>query len=274
MSTISYTRAGSGDPLVLIHGIGHQRSAWGDTFELLAQDFDVIAIDLPGFGRSPAPLPPYSYRMDSYVDQLEDFFVHLELDRPHVAGNSLGGMFALELAARGSVCTATAISPAGFWGPLGLVNALAGLSMMKASSHAPRPVLKLFSDKAVLRKLSLRTLYSHPEYLAGDIAYGDALNLRTSPGFFPVAWHALRSRFRHQPLVPVTIAWGTKDRLLLPSQAVTARQELPMVSHLTLPQCGHVPMVDNPELVAGAIVQTVVQAADRAGQPLLHLTGA
>ncbi|WP_158607671.1 alpha/beta fold hydrolase [Flexivirga caeni] len=273
MTTIDYARAGSGDPLVLIHGIGHQRSAWGETFELLAQDFDVIALDLPGFGKSPAPAPPYSYRMDSYVEQLEDFFDHLGLDRPHVAGNSLGGMFALELAARGSVRTATAISPAGFWGPLGLVNAVANLSLMKASSHAPRRVVRLFSDKAALRKASLRALYVHPENVPGAVAYDDALNLRTSPGFFPVAWHATRSRFRHQPLVPVTIAWGTKDRLLLPSQAATARAELPMVSHLTLPDCGHVPMIDNPELVAGAIVQTVVQAADRAGQPLLHLTG-
>ncbi|MBB2893412.1 alpha/beta fold hydrolase [Flexivirga oryzae] len=274
MSTIDYTRAGSGDPLVLVHGIGHQRSAWGETFELLAQDFDVIELDLPGFGRSPAPAAPYSYRMDSYVDQLEGFFAHLGLDRPHVAGNSLGGLFALELAARGSVRTATAISPAGFWGPLGLANAIAGLSVLKASAHAPRPVVKLFSDKALLRRASLRTLYSHPENVPGDVAYSDALNLRTSPGFFPVAWHASRSRYRHQPLVPVTIAWGTKDRLLPPSQAAAARRALPMVSHLTLPDCGHVPMVDNPELVAGAIVQTVVQAADRAGQPLLHLTGA
>lgn len=274
MTTISYTRAGSGDPLVLIHGIGHQRSAWGETFELLAQDFDVIAIDLPGFGRSPAPEQPHSYRMSSYVDQLEEFFGDLGLDRPHVAGNSLGGMFALELAARGCVRTATAISPAGFSGTLGLVNAVASLTAMKMSAHAPRPVVKLFSDKAFLRRISLRALYYHPELVDPQTAYDDAINLRTSPGFFPVAWHASRARFRHQPLVPVTIAWGTKDRLLLPSQAATARQKLPMVSHLVLPDCGHVPMIDNPELVAGAIVQTVVQAADRAGQPLLHLTGA
>lgn len=274
MSSIDYTRAGSGDPMVLIHGIGHQRSAWGNTFELLAQDFDVIAIDLPGFGRSPAPVRPHSYRMDSYVDQFEDLFAHLGLDRPHVAGNSLGGMFALELAARGSVATATAISPAGFWGPLGLVHAVASLSTMKVSAHAPRPLLKLFSHTKALRKVSLRRLYAHPENVPGPVAYGDALNLRTSPGFFPVAWQVSRTRYRRQPLVPVTIAWGTKDRLLPPSQAVAARQQLPMVSHLTLPDCGHVPMIDNPELVAGVIVQTVVQAADRAGQPLLHFTGA
>ncbi|GAB3492658.1 alpha/beta fold hydrolase [Flexivirga lutea] len=274
MTTISYTRAGSGDPLVLIHGIGHQRSAWGDTFELLAEDFDVIAIDLPGFGRSPRPDKPHSYRMDSYVDQLEEFFAEVGLDRPHVAGNSLGGMFALELAARGAVRTATAISPAGFWGPLGLVNAVMNLAMMKASTYAPRPVLKVFSDKAFLRKVSLRALYRHPELLPADVAFDDALNLRTSPGFFPVAWYAVRSRYRRQPLVPVTVAWGTRDRLLLPSQATAARAALPMVSHLTLPECGHVPMIDNPELVAGAIVQTVVQAAYRTGQPLVHLTGA
>ncbi len=274
MTDIKYTREGSGDPLVLIHGIGHQRSAWGDTFELLAEDFDVIAIDLPGFGKSPRPDRPHSYRMASYVDQLEEFFAELGLDRPHVAGNSLGGMFALELASRGAVRTATAIAPAGFWGPLGLANAIANLTMLKASTYAPRPVLKAFSDKAFLRKVSLRALYSHPERVPADVAYDEALNLRNAPGFFPVAWHVSRARFKGTPLVPVTIAWGTNDRLLLPSQATTAREALPTVSHLTLPGCGHVPMVDNPELVAGVIVQTVVQAADRAGEPLLHLTGA
>ncbi|NNG38569.1 alpha/beta fold hydrolase [Flexivirga sp. ID2601S] len=274
MSTISYSRKGSGEPLVLIHGIGHQRTAWGHTFDLLAEDFDVIAVDLPGFGTSPKPAKPHSYRMSSYLDQFEEFFADLGLGRPHVAGNSLGGLLALGLAARGSVRTATALSPAGFWGPVGLANAIANLAVLKASTYSPGPVLKLFADKTALRKISMGSLYAHPERVDPQTALDDTYNLRRSPGFFPVAWQVSRARYRDRPVVPVTIAWGTKDRLLLPSQAVTAREQLPTVGHVSLPDCGHVPMIDNPELVAGAIVQTIAQAADRAGDTIgLHAAG-
>ena len=49
-SELAYTRKGSGEPLVLIHGIGHRRQAWDPVFEHLAESYDVIAVDLAGFG--------------------------------------------------------------------------------------------------------------------------------------------------------------------------------------------------------------------------------
>lgn len=269
MTTISYTRKGSGEPLVLCHGIGHRRTAWADTFDLLSESFEVIALDLPGFGESPAPRKPHSYRLSSYVDQLEEFFTDLDLDRPHFAGNSLGGLFALELAARGSVRTATAISPAGFWNARGLLNAVGQLTVMKASTYAPPPVLKLFADKAILRKLSMRALYVHPERLSPEVALGDTYNLRRSPGFYPVAFYSTRAKCTGTPVVPTTVAWGTKDRLLLPSQAQVARERLPHVRHVTLPACGHVPMLDNPQLVAGTIAQTIAEAGFNTSEQLI-----
>ena len=86
MSTISYSRQGTGEPVVLIHGIGHQRTAWFEVYDRLAQHHDVIAIDLPGFGQSPPPQKPDTYRMASWVTQLETFFEHLGIERPHVVG--------------------------------------------------------------------------------------------------------------------------------------------------------------------------------------------
>lgn len=56
--------------------------------------------------------------------------------------------------------------------------------------------------------------------------------------------------------MPVTIAWGDKDRILTPSQAVRARARLPRAHHLMLPGCGHVPMSDDPRLVASTILTT------------------
>ena len=83
--------------------------------DLLAGEFDVIACDSPGFGRS-APLPAgIAPTIPAYVDAFEWFFAELGVQRPHVAGNSMGGAIALELARRRAISSATAFSPAGFW---------------------------------------------------------------------------------------------------------------------------------------------------------------
>lgn len=263
MSTISYSRQGAGEPVVLIHGIGHQRTAWFEVYDRLAQHHDVIAIDLPGFGQSPPPQKPDTYRMASWVTQLETFFEHLGIERPHVAGNSLGGNLALELAARGSVASCTAISPAGFYLPTGLAVAGAALLSMKAASHAPLPIIRLFSQKPMLRRISMSSLYAHPERLTAEHAYADTLNLRRSKGFWPCFVGGMRLNYKAIPQVPTTIAWGDKDRLLLPSQAGRARKRLPDQRHVPLPNCGHVPMLDEPELITRVIEETV-ELAERA----------
>ncbi len=264
MSTISYSRKGSGEPVVLIHGIGHRRSAWFEVYDRLAERYDVIAVDLPGFGQSPAPVRPDSYAMLSYAEQLEQLFAELNLGRPHVVGNSLGGFLGLTLAARDSVASCTALSPAGFFDLLGRPAAGAALLSMKAASHSPRPVVRLFARKTALRRISMSALYVHPERLDPQVAYEDTLNLRTSPGFWPVFRHGMRLAFRATPQVPVSIGWGDKDRLLLPSQAKIARHRLPDAHHETLPDCGHVPMLDDPQLVVDLAVRTIARAEQAA----------
>src|SRR5829696_3249094 len=92
---IAQHRTGSGEPLLLIHGIGSQWQMWEPVIEPLAREHEVVAIDLPGFGDSPPlDVPPT-------IEALADAVASLRLDRPHVAGNSLGGAIALELGARG-----------------------------------------------------------------------------------------------------------------------------------------------------------------------------
>lgn len=268
MSTISFSRQGAGEPVVLIHGIGHQRSAWFSVYDRLAEHHDVIAIDLPGFGQSPPPKRPDTYRMASWVEQLERFFDHLDIDRPHVVGNSLGGNLALELAARSTVTSCTAISPAGFSLPTGLAVAGAALLTMKASSHAPMPLIRIFAEKDALRKLSMSALYAHPERLTVEQAYSDTMNLRRSKGFWPCFIGGMRLNYKTIPHVPTTVAWGDKDRLLLPSQGRRARRRLPEQRHVTLPDCGHVPMLDDPELITRVVRETVALAPASVGAPL------
>src|SRR6201996_7139585 len=111
---LNHRRSGSGEPLVLMHGIGSRWQMWEPVIERLAEHHDVIALDLPGFGASPMPPPGTAPGVDSLIRLTSAFLDELGVERPHVAGNSMGGLMALEMARRGLVRSATALSPAGF----------------------------------------------------------------------------------------------------------------------------------------------------------------
>src|SRR2546423_1572190 len=112
---LEHFRAGRGDPLVLIHGIGLYWGVWEPVLPQLAAGHDVIALDLPGFGGSD-PLPEaQAPTVEALADAVAAFLAGLGIERPHVAGNSLGGGIALELARTGRARSVTALSPVGFY---------------------------------------------------------------------------------------------------------------------------------------------------------------
>lgn len=259
---IVYSRRGSGEPIVLVHGIGHRKEAWGAVADQLTAHHDVIAIDLPGFGASPALPKNGRDSMDDFSDALETFFAELGIDRPHIVGNSLGGAIALELAARGSVRTATALSPAGFWTQPGRAWAFVVLMSLKASTTSPEPMLRGISTRRWARAASMAPLFAHPGRIAPDEFLGDAHALRDCTSFVRVLRSGATYHYTSRPSVPTTIAWGTKDRILLPSQADEARRRLPAVTHVSLPDCGHVPMLDAPDLITRTILEQTRATAD------------
>src|SRR5680860_518316 len=110
---LDHHRGGSGEPLVLIHGLGHTWRGWKPMLVQLERRFDVLALDLPGFGKS-APLPAeVDSTPEALADAVERAMIGAGFDSAHLAGNSLGGWIAFELARRGRARTVTAISPAG-----------------------------------------------------------------------------------------------------------------------------------------------------------------
>lgn len=258
LSELVYTRKGSGEPLVLIHGIGHRRQAWDPVFETLAQSYDVIAVDLAGFGESPAYPLSASYDMESACDNLADNFAHWGVDRPHVVGNSLGGAIALELGARGLARSVTALSPAGFFGVLNRVQTLVLLVLLRLSSQLPESVLRFTAERSWGRRLAGSTLYSHPERFTAEQVLGDALALKHCHGFERTIVKGVTYSFRQHLRVPTTIAWGTRDLILPYSSSAIAQERLPEARHVALPLCGHVPMIDDPALVVRVIEQTAV----------------
>lgn len=266
---INKRNGGAGEPLVLIHGIGHHLQAWEPVFDRLAEWHEVIAIDLPGFGLSPVPDGGMPRDMYAIVAAMATAFEEWGLDRPHVAGNSLGGAIGLELAAAGAVRSATVFSPAGFFTPAERRRALRILNALRANTFAPKPLIRMTMRSPSLRAASLGVFVAHPGQVDGERALADALALRSGRGFRSVVRSSRDYAFDGSRLgstVPVTVGWGERDRILGVHQAERVRAQLPDARVVIMPGCGHVPMSDDPELVAQLILETT-QARRAAPDP-------
>ncbi len=161
--TIAYERAGAGEPLLLLHGIGHHRQAWDPVLKILAAEHDVIAVDLPGFGASPALPDGLAYHLSTVVQALDGLCEALEIERPHVAGNSLGGLLALELGREKLVRSVTALSPGGFWSAAERRYAFGTLLAMRQGARLlPLPVIERLSTSVAGRATLTSTIYARP----------------------------------------------------------------------------------------------------------------
>lgn len=248
-----HDRHGAGPPLVLIHGIGARRGAWDPVVGRLAAEREVIPIDLPGFGQSP-PLPAdVTPTIGAFVDAVQAFFAEAGLERPHVAGNSMGGGIALELARRDAVASAAALSPIGFWNRPENVYGQVMLRTTALLSRRARPLIERGLGSRLGRALLVGHMFGRPGRVDPEAAREDVRQLAAAPG-----WDGALAQLRRYVFtdgaqldgVPVTIGWGTRDRLLLPTQARRAQAALPHARHVALDRCGHLPMSDDPDGVA------------------------
>jgi pimeloyl-ACP methyl ester carboxylesterase len=255
MPEFASTRCGKGEPLVLLHGLGSSRQAWSPVLPALAKRFDVIALDLPGFGQT-APLPagteptPQALAFAVAV-ALDDLGVH----RPHLAGNSLGGWVALELAKIRPVRSITLLSPAGLWRHHTPLYCRASLRLSRwAAGHATRLLTRLVAH-SVGRIIVLGQTHAHPSRMTPGQA-GDVIRaMGACPGFDDTLRATANRRYLpdHPIQAPVTVAFGTRDLLLLPFQSRQLGALPAETTTARLPGCGHVPMSDNPAAVADLI---------------------
>jgi pimeloyl-ACP methyl ester carboxylesterase len=257
MAPLAYDRQGSGPPLLLIHGIGSRRGVWDPVVPLLERERDVIALDLPGFGDSPALRDGVAPTVGALADAVTGLAGELGLERPHVAGNSLGGGIALELARRGAVASATALSPIGFGSGIERVYGVATLRLSRLGARHAAALLQRLVGSPTGRAIALGTYYGRPLRRDVAAARADLEALGRCPGFESTLPQVRRYRFHAgEELrgVPVAIGWGTRDRLLIPRQAERARAALPSARHVPLPGCGHIPMSDDPAGVAALLL--------------------
>lgn len=252
---LAFDRQGTGPQLLLIHGIGSRKGAWKPVIEQLAGERETIAIDLPGFGDSP-PLPPGTApTVEALTDAVEAFIAEQQLDRPDVVGNSLGGGIALELGRRGAVRSVTALSPIGFWTPVERRTGAAALTVSRLLARHARPLLLRLARSKTGRRVAFNLFYGNPGAKDPEEMAADIEAIGAAPAFEATLPHTRNHLFHdgEQLQLPVTIAWGTKDRLLRPRQAERARAALPAARHVPLPGAGHVPMSDDPEGIAALL---------------------
>ncbi|MGW0118638.1 alpha/beta fold hydrolase [Streptomyces sp. NPDC003327] len=254
--SLAYERRGAGEPLLLLHGIGHHWQAWEPVLDVLATERDVIAVDLPGFGASEGLPDGSSYDLSTVAPALGTFCAALGVDRPHVAGNSLGGLLALELGRTKLVRSVTALSPAGFWSEGERRYAFGTLRALRSAALSlPEPLIHVLSRSAAGRSVLTSTIYARPGLRSPEAVVAETLALRRATGFHQTLAAGRAVLFRDDVSgVPVTVAWGTHDRLLLKRQGVRAKRALPGARLVRLPGCGHVPMNDDPALVARVIL--------------------
>ncbi|MET9922106.1 alpha/beta fold hydrolase [Streptomyces sp. NPDC006435] len=256
--SVEYERTGTGEPLLLLHGIGHHRQAWDPVLPVLAVERDVIAVDLPGFGLSPALPDGLPYDLPTVVTVLGAFCSAIGVDRPHVAGNSLGGLLALGLGREKLVRSVTALSPAGFWAPGERRYAFTTLrAMRRAALSMPMPLIERLSRSAAGRTTLTSTIYARPGRRSPDAVVAETVALREATGFHQTLAAGRDALFTDDvPGLPVTVAWGGRDRILLRRQGVRAKRVIPDARLVRLPGCGHVPMNDDPALVSRVILDT------------------
>lgn len=237
------------EPLLLLHGLGGSKEIWSPVIGLLATEREPLAIDLPGFGEAPSLAAQVEPSAANLAAAVHERCLELGVERPHVAGNSLGGWVALEMGRAGWAASVTAISPAGLWrAPIGerRVNT-------RVWARRLRPFVALALHNRRLLNRALTTFAARPERIPATAGRRLVLGWIDANGY-DGANRAMRTHVfdpTGYPDIPVTLAWGELDRLVAPPRP---ERRPAGARFLTLPDMGHTPTWDDPELVARTLL--------------------
>src|SRR4051812_21225754 len=183
MPAPAYARTGTGSPLVLLHALGLSRASWDPVVPTLVEHFDVLAVDLPGFGDSPS-LPggvePSPGALAAAVAELLD---DLGVEEPAVVGNSVGGWVALELAARQPVASMTLLGPAGLWPGRTPAYCRVSLRVSRWLCRHAEALLSRAVEHPLGRVLVLGQTHGRPIRMGPARARAAIHALTTAPGF-------------------------------------------------------------------------------------------
>jgi pimeloyl-ACP methyl ester carboxylesterase len=248
---LSICEAGSGSPVLHIHGLGATKASFLPTVAALAPHYRAIAVDLPGFGDSEKPIR-VGYDAPYFARAMVALLDALGFDRADVIGNSLGGRIALELgfshAARvrrlGLLAPSLAWLRDRPWAPLlKLVAPQLGLIQ-----PAPRPVVEAIVRRVIPGSEAQWTAAGVDEFLRSYLtARGRAAFYAAARNIYLEEPHGPNGFWTRLPSLqpPSLFVWGRKDPLVPMAFARHVERALPHAEHLEL-NCGHVPQLERP----------------------------
>lgn len=248
---------GRGSPLVLLHGLSMSWRVWQPVLPMLTDRHRTFAPTLLGHIGAVHTARETQLTIDLVADAVCAQLDEIDIEAAHMAGNSLGGWVAIELARRGRALSVTALSPAGAWARARDAWRLKSLVRIGFAASRCSLLEELMARPAVRRHL-LRNLAVRADLMT-DEQVGTMLEdmvACTSHEAFLV--HLSRNgplRKLDPAPCPIRLAWSSLDRTLpftrygRPMAALIPDAEVVM-----LPGVGHVPMYDNPQLVAKTIL--------------------
>jgi pimeloyl-ACP methyl ester carboxylesterase len=260
-------RGGRGSPLVCLHGFGDTWRMWELVLPALERRHDVLAPTLLGHaGGPPLEGEPTGELIADAVERAMD---EVGFATAHIAGNSLGGFVAFQLAARGRARSVVAFAPAGGWAPAdgSWKQLLASQAAMHEQAKAAAPHAGAIVASLEGRRRATRLLTTNFEHIPADLLAHQLLGVAGATGAVAMVEHALREGYgeidAQRVTCPVRIVWGTDDRLLpWPSAAARYRTEwLPQADWVELDGVGHCPPLDVPLEAAQLILGFVDQAS-------------
>ncbi len=247
ISLLHVHRVGTGEPLVLLHGLGESHIGWRPVIEALSEGYDVIAIDLPGFGRSPALPGSVSPTAANLAAAVQDTLDELGVGNYHVAGYSLGARVAIQLAGSDRVRSLIAIAPDGLGTPVERLQGFVAMLAGRGVAMALAPVDEWFPAGRSL-------FFAGTRSLPWQIAPADAKQLLTdfagAPAYDATNWASLFDMPTHLHTVtaPALFLQGTADPLMAP-QIARYVGLMPGAKLIYLPGLNHVPISDDPRAV-------------------------
>lgn len=257
---IEYLRGGTGTPLVLLHGFGADKDNWNRISKYLTEHFDVIAIDLPGFGNSTSNIE-LEYDVFSQVSRLKEVLDTLKIREFNLAGSSMGGYIAGNFSARfpEQVKNLWLISP---FGVVGSEKS----EMFAAIENGQNPKVLPRTELEFIQLLDF--LFVEPPYIPETIVKHLAKKAEQRVDLNTKIYeqiHRMKNSEAHpdSPLNEVLknyngsvlVSWGEKDRVLHVSGANILKKNLPQSKINIITNVGHLPMIENAEETANAFLK-------------------
>src|SRR3954452_5465312 len=264
MTLLAYDRAGHGEPLLLLHGIGSTRDDFAGLFPRLAEEFDVLSLDLPGHGESALGVWPPT--VAALTDAVEAALDARGLDRVHVLGNSLGGRIAIELAVRHRTCSVVALSPNGLGLPAERVHQGILMATARTLTRTLRPLIGPLASSPPGGPTLRPGLRPRPWEASETEALAVRGGFADSAGFWSMLWWAV---LQDVPTgldridCPVTLAQGAAD-LVVAGQSPRYLPLIPGSRFQLLPGAGHAPQSDAADAILDLVRRTTA-LADAAG---------